>query len=86
MALLGEGILISGEATITSDLDETMVLQSVQILNGVNIPGESIITTELDETMLVSNVSLASSRKRNQNIYNPPESVTSGKEIVKTGV
>lgn len=85
MALLGDGVIISGGTTSMSDLDRFMVHASVLLLSGTDIPGGATSMSDLDEVMIFSSTSLASSKKTTLDYYCTPESSRPAQNFTKTG-
>lgn len=87
MALLGNGIIISGGATSMSDLDEIMIFSSVLLsTGGIIISGAATSPEDLDEIAVFSSVSPASSKKVTLSPHKTIESITYTKDFSKTGV
>lgn len=87
MALLGDGVLIAGGTTSTSDLDEVMVFASVLLpISGTIAAGGTTSMSDLDEVMVFAVIELAASEKVESNSYPKPiESVVTSDDFTKTG-
>lgn len=86
MALLGDGVIISGGTTSMSDLDRFTVYASVLLLSGTAIPGGATSMSDLDKVAIFASSSLGSTAKTTLGNYSTPENIRSTQTFTKTGV